>query len=92
MSSLDVLSLAIVRAAGELDVMVCLLLFKHQELPKKKKKYIHIYIHENKTAACSGHGRKLRVGAVNIAHRPKKKNIFMLEMLLQMMTFVVEKT
>lgn len=40
---------------------------------QKKKIDTYIYIHKNKTAARSGHGRKLRVGAVNAAHRPKKK-------------------
>lgn len=35
MSSFNVLGLAVVRAAGELHVVVRLLLFKHRDLPKK---------------------------------------------------------
>lgn len=47
MSSFHMLSLAVVRAAGELDVVVCLLLFKHDDLPQK----IHTYILEKNRKA-----------------------------------------
>lgn len=39
MSSFNMLRLAVVGAAGELQVVVCLLLFKHHDLPQK----IHTY-------------------------------------------------
>lgn len=66
------LSLAVVRAAGELDVVVRLLLLKHHDLRKRNKKSIHTYL-KTKQRLSGGQGGRLRVGAVNAAHWPKKK-------------------